>query len=169
MDVELKIKEDMKALGCSNEEKVSLAYYLYIYLVDERLMYDTEYCYNKDIDTLYIVARPHKSHKINIYVPVPTSFDLSLAFIAKLQENLCTVETGPTVNLAFMEEDFTVNIYTFSKKLEERQSGEKTAELRNKEDRRTFINSELKKQRENVLRDAFDGGVVDDDDCQIID
>ncbi|XP_045506933.1 uncharacterized protein LOC123703095 [Colias croceus] len=169
MDVEVKIKEDMKALGCINEEKISLAYHLYIYLVDERLMYDTEYCYNKDIDTLYIVARPNKLHKINIYVPIPCSFDLSFTYIGMLQENLCTVETGPAINLAFIEEDFTVNIYTITKRLETRQSEEKTAQLRMKEDKRTFINSELKKNRENILKDALDGGVVDDDDCQIID
>ncbi|CAF4770928.1 unnamed protein product [Pieris macdunnoughi] len=117
MDVEAKIKEDMKALGCTSEQKISLALYLYVTLVDDRLMYDTEYCYNTDIDTLYIVARPNKLHKVNIYVPIPSSFDLSFDYI---------------------------------------------------EERRTFINGELKKHKESILNDALNGGFVDDDDCEIV-
>ncbi|CAH4029668.1 uncharacterized protein LOC123711480 [Pieris brassicae] len=168
MDVEAKIKEDMKALGCTSEQKISLALYLYVTLVDDRLMYDTEYCYNTDIDTLYIVARPNKLHKMNIYVPIPSSFDLSLDYIGKLQENLCTVETGPSINLAIFEEDFTMNIYTFTKNLEPRQSDEKATKLKLKEERRTFINGELKKHKESILNDALNGGFVDDDDCEIV-
>ncbi|CAH0714785.1 unnamed protein product, partial [Brenthis ino] len=130
MDVEVKIKEDMKKLGCKCNKKIALAYHLYIYLVDEKLMYDTEYCYNKDIDTLYVVARPNKNEKINIYVPIPTSFD----------------------------------------GLAERQSAEKTSQIRQKEDRRSFINSELKKNESEILNDALNGGFVDDDDvCQVLD
>lgn len=170
MDVEVKIREDMKKLGCKCNKKIALAYHLYIYLVDEKLMYDTEYCYNKDIDTLYVVARPNKNEKINIYVPIPTSFDVSMNYVSVLQENLCTVETGPSVSLAFMESDFTTVIYTFTKGLAERQSAEKTLQIRQKEDRRSFINSELKKNKSEILNDALNGGFVDDDDvCQVLD
>lgn len=169
MDVEVKIKEEMRLLGCYSEQKISLAFHLYVTLVDERLMYDTEYCYNTDVDTLYIVARPNKLHKMNIYVPVPSSFDLSFNYIGKLQENLCTVETGPSINLAILEEDFTMNIYTFTKNLEPRQSEEKISQLKMKEERRSFINGELKKNKESILNDALNGGFVDDDDCEIMD
>ncbi|CAK1547857.1 unnamed protein product [Leptosia nina] len=169
MDVEEKIREDMKLLGCCNEQKISLAFHLYVNLVDEQLMYDTEYCYNKDVDTLYIVARPDKSHKMNIYVPIPSSFELSFDYINKLQDNLCTVETGPSINLAILEEDFTLVIYSLTKGIQSRPSEEKTAEFKMKEERRTFINSELKKNRDSILNDALNGGFVDDDDCQIID
>ncbi|XP_069356119.1 uncharacterized protein [Maniola hyperantus] len=168
MDVEVKIKEDMKNLGCKCDKKISLAYFLYIYLVDQKLMYDTEYCYNRDIDTLYVVAKPNKNEKLNIYVPIPTNQDVSMDFISVLQENLCTVETGPSINLAFIESDFTTVIYTFTKGLAERQSAEKTSLLRQKEERRSFINSELKKNKSAILNEALNGGVVDDDDCQVL-
>lgn len=169
MDIETKIKEDMKSLGCESFTKISLAYHLYIHLVDEKLMYDTEYCYNKDVDTLYIVARPSKSEKMNIYLPIPTSENISIDFINKMQENLCTVETGPTINLAFIEGDATTVIYTFTKGLVERQSSEKVTEHRRKEERRSFINSELKKNKNEILNNALNGGFVDDDDCQVLD
>ncbi|XP_046972484.1 uncharacterized protein LOC124539230 [Vanessa cardui] len=169
MDVEVKIKEDMKKLGCKCDKKISLAYHLYIYLVDEKLMYDTEYCYNKDIDTLYVVARSIKNEKLNIYVPIPTSLDISIDFISILQENLCTVETGPSVNLAFIESDGSTVIYTFTKGIAERPSAEKTSQLRQKLERRTFINGELKENRSKILNDALNGGFVDDDDCQVLD
>ncbi|KAM3958029.1 uncharacterized protein ACR2FA_007982 [Aphomia sociella] len=169
MDVETKIKEDMKALGCNSELKIALAYHLYIHLVDEKLMHDTEYCYNKDIDTLYVVARPKRNDKLNIYVPIPTHDDISVDFINKMQENLCTVETGMSINLAFVEGDSTTVIYTFTKGLVERQPPEKVNEHRVKEERRSFINSELKKQRKDILNKALNGGIVDDDDCLVLD
>lgn len=168
MEIEVKIKEDMKKLGCKCEKKISLAYFLYIYLVDQKLMYDTEYCYNKDVDTLYVVAKPNKNEKLNIYVPLPTSQDVSMEFINVLQENLCTVETGPSINLAFIESDFTTVIYTFTKGLAERPSAEKTAQARQTEERRSFINSELHKNRTEILNQAMNGGAVDDDDCQVL-
>ncbi|CAH2098015.1 unnamed protein product [Euphydryas editha] len=169
MDVEVKIKEDMKKLGCKCDKKIVLAYHLYIYLVDEKLMYDTEYCYNKDIDTLYVVAKPSKHEKLNIYVPIPTSVNVSIDFISILQENLCTVETGPSINLAFIEHDFTIVIYTFTKGIAERQPAERLAQIRQKTERRTFINSELKKNQSQILNDALNGGFVEDDDCQVLD
>ncbi|KAL0860648.1 hypothetical protein ABMA27_009997 [Loxostege sticticalis] len=169
IDIEAKIKEDMKALGCESDMKITLAYHLYIHLVDEKLMYDTEYCYNKDIDTLYIVARPSKNEKINIYVPIPTYDDINLEFINKIQENLCTVETGPSINLAFIEGDSTTVIYTFTKGLVERPPPEKITEQRKKEERRSFINNELRKYRNDIMNDALNGGFVDDDDCQVLD
>ncbi|CAH2237986.1 uncharacterized protein LOC120626145 [Pararge aegeria] len=169
MEVEVKIKEDMKKLGCKCEKKISLAYFLYIYLVDQKVMYDTEYCYNKDIDTLYVVARPYKNEKLNIYVPIQTSQDVSLDFINVLQENLCTVETGHIINLAFIESDFTTVIYTFTKGLAKRQSAEKASLVRQKEERRSFINSELKKNKHEIIKNALNGGVVDDDDCYVLD
>ncbi|KAJ8708261.1 hypothetical protein PYW07_010386 [Mythimna separata] len=168
MDIEMKIKDDMKALGCNSDLKVSLAYNLYIHLVDDKLMYDTEYCYNKDIDTLYIVARPKKNEKLNIYVPIPTYDEISVDFINKIQENLCTVETGPTVNLAFIEYDFTTVIYTFTKGLVDRPPPDKVSQLRAREGRRNFIDNELRKSRNQILNDALNGGVVDDDDCQVL-
>ncbi|CAG9568763.1 unnamed protein product [Danaus chrysippus] len=167
MDVEVKIKDDMKKLGCKCDKKIVLAYHLYIHLVDEKLMYDTEYCYNKDIDTMYIVARPRKNEKLNIYVPVLTSEDINMDFISVLQENLCTVETGPSVNLAFIEGDFTIVIYTFTKGLAERRSPERTTQMRLKEEKRNFINTELKKNKNKILNDALNGGVVDDD-CVVL-
>ncbi|CAG4995590.1 unnamed protein product [Parnassius apollo] len=168
MDIETKIKQDMKSLGCTSDRKIALAYQLYIYLIDEKLMYDTEYCFNKDVNSLYVVARPNKQEKLNIYVPIPTSFDISMDFISKMQENLCTVETGPTINLAFIEEDFTTVIYTFTKGLIERPSLERTTQLKCREEKRRFISSELKKNRNDILNDAFNGGFVDDDDCEIV-
>lgn len=168
MDIETKIKEDMRSLGCDSNTKISLAYFLYIHLVDDKIMYDTEYCYNKDIDTLYIMARPSKNEIINIYVPVMTSDDISIDFINKLQENLCTVETGPRVNLAFIEGDSTTVIYTFSKDLVERPAVDKVTELKKREERRNFINSELKKNKNNILNAALNGGYVDDDDCEVL-
>ncbi|XP_023946544.2 uncharacterized protein LOC112051922 [Bicyclus anynana] len=169
MEVEEKIKEDMKKLGCKCPKKIALAYSLYIHLVDQKIMYDTEYCYNKDIDTLYVVARPNRNDKLNIYVPVSTSQDVSMNFINVLQENLCTVETGPSINLAFIESDMTTVIYTFTKGLAERPSAEKTSLVRQKEERRTFINSELKKNKSDLLNQALNGGIVDDDDCEVLD
>ncbi|XP_026759391.2 uncharacterized protein LOC113518629 [Galleria mellonella] len=169
MDIETKIKEDMKALGCNSELKISLAFHLYIHLVDEKLMHDTEYCYNQDIDTLYVVARPNKNDKLNIYVPIPTYDDISIDFINKMQENLCTVETGPTINLAFVEGDSTTVIYSFTKGLVNRQPPEKAAENRAKDERRTFINKELKNKKKNIIDKALNGGIVDDDDCLVLD
>ncbi|XP_053620066.1 uncharacterized protein LOC128680736 [Plodia interpunctella] len=169
MDVEIKIKEDMKSLGCESDMKISLAYQLYIHLVDEKLMYDTEYCYNKDVDTLYVVARPRKNEKLNIYVPIRTYDDISLDFINTMQENLCTVESGPSINLAFIEGDSTIVIYSFTKGLVERPSAEKISENRKKEERRSFINSELVRHRSEILHDALNGGVIDDDDCLVLD
>ncbi|CAB3226208.1 unnamed protein product [Arctia plantaginis] len=167
MDIETKIKQDMKALGCKSDMKIALAYYLYMYLVDEKIMYDTEYCYNKDIDTLYVVARPNKQEKPNIYVPIPTQDMLSIDFINQIQENLCTVETGPTVNLAFIEGDFTTVIYTFTKGLVNREPTG-TIGIQRAKYYRSFIDNELQKCRNEILNAALDGGVVDDDDCEVL-
>ncbi|XP_013195102.1 uncharacterized protein LOC106138489 [Amyelois transitella] len=169
MDIETSIKQDMKSLGCDSDVKISLAYQLYIHLVDEKLMYDTEYCYNKDVDTLYVVARPRKNEKLNIYVPIRTYDDISVEFINKMQENLCTVESGHSINLAFIEGDSTIVIYSFTKGLVERPSSQKVTEYRKKEERRSYINSELMRHRSEILNDALNGGMVDDDDCQVLD
>ncbi|KAI8423897.1 hypothetical protein MSG28_012895 [Choristoneura fumiferana] len=166
MDVESKIKEDMRSLGCNSEVKISLACFLYMHLVDKKLMYDTEYCYNEDVDTLYVVARRSKSEKMNIYVPIPTFEDVNMDFIGKLQENLCTIETGPSINLAFIDGDSSTVIYTFTKGLVERPTPEKVTERRTREERRIFIDNELRKNKNDIMNNALNGGFVDDDDCQ---
>lgn len=168
MDVEAEIREDMKKLGCTSELQITLAYHLYIYLVDDKLMYDTEYCFNSDINVLYVVARPRKDEKLNIYVPKPSQHDFSMVNINILQENLCTIETGPTVNLAFIDSDLTIVIYTFTKDLVGRQSPNSLEVLRKSQEKRRFINTELKKQRKKILNDAFNGGSIDDDDMQVV-
>lgn len=170
MDVENKIKEEMASLGCKSKQKINLAYHLYIYLIDVKLMYDVEYCYNKDIDTLYVVARPSKNQKLNIYIPFLTAEDVTMQLIDLLQENLCTIETGPVVNLAFIEGDSTTVIYSFTKGLIDIQSPEGLTRRKTREERRNFIDSELRKNREQILKDAMDGGLIDDDDdCQVLD
>lgn len=163
MDVETKIREDMRKLGCTSEMQITLAYHLYIYLVDHKLMYDTEYCFNSDINVLYVVARPGKEKKLNIYVPTPTQQNLSMENINILQENLCTVETGPTVNLAFIESDFTIVIYTFTKDIVGRQSPDALNALKKDQEKHRFINFELRRQRNQIWNDALNGGNVDDD------
>ncbi|XP_073960808.1 uncharacterized protein [Choristoneura fumiferana] len=168
MDVESKIKEDMRSLGCNSEVKISLACFLYMHLVDKKLMYDTEYCYNEDVDTLYVVARRSKSEKMNIYVPIPTFEDVNMDFIGKLQENLCTIETGPSINLAFIDGDSSTVIYTFTKGLVERPTPEKVTERRTREERRIFIDNELRKNKNDIMNNALNGGFVDDDDCQVV-
>lgn len=168
MDVESKIKEDMRSLGCNSDVKISLACFLYMDLVDNKLMYDTEYCYNKDVDTLYVVARRSKSEKMNIYVPIPTFEDVTMDFIGKLQENLCTIETGPSINLAFIDGDSSTVIYTFTKGLVERPAPEKVTEHRTREERRLFIDNELRKNKNDIMNNALNGGFVDDDDCQVV-
>lgn len=159
MDVESKIKEDMSSLGCKSEKKISLAYHLYVYLIDEKLMYDCEYCYNRDIETLYVVARRNKNDKLNIYVPVATHDDVTMHLINELQVNLCTVETGPMINLAFIDGDFTTVIYSFIKGIVARTNSEKQNK---REEKRSFINNELKKKRNEILNEALNGVVVDD-------
>ncbi|KOB69785.1 tRNA-splicing endonuclease subunit Sen15 [Operophtera brumata] len=130
MDIETKIKQDMRKLGCQSRQKISLAFHLYLYLVDEKLMYDTEYCYNKDIDTLYV-------------------------------ENLCTIETGPTVNLAFIDGDLSTTVYTFTKDMCQRQPAEAAKLHTVNKERRSYINNELYKKRDEILDNALNGGQVD--------
>ncbi|GBP53182.1 hypothetical protein EVAR_28525_1 [Eumeta japonica] len=167
MDGESKIKEDMMSLGCQSKLKIALAYQLYMYLIDVKLMYDVEYCYNQDIDILYIVAKPSKNEKMNIYVPVLTSEEVSMNQIETLQENLCTIESGPSINLAFIEGDTTTVIYTFTRDLVHPQADDGLLNRKTREQRRSFIDGELRKNRSQILQQTLDGGVVDDD-CQII-
>lgn len=165
MEVESKIKQDMKGLGCQSEMKIALAYHLYIYLVDKKKMYDTEYCYNKDIDKVYIVARPSKTSKPNIYVPIAAQDTISMDYINEIQEHLCTVETGPTVNLAFIDGDFTTVIYTFTKEFVNKEPIG-VSEIQRAKYYRSFIDKELQKCRTEILNTAFHGGVVDNDGCE---
>lgn len=163
MDVEAKIKEDMMSLGCQSREKILLAYHLYVYLIDTKLMYDTEYFYNNDLDTLYMIAKPSKNQKPNIYVPLPTTDEVTIEKIVQLQKHLCTDETGSVVNLAFIEGDLNTVIYSFNSGLVDLYTPEGASKRKTREERRNFIDSELKRNKKQILENTSSEAQSDDE------
>lgn len=81
---------------------------------------------------------------------------------------MCTIETGPSINLAFIDGDSSTVIYTFTKGLVERPAPEKVTEHRTREEQRLFIDNELRKNKNDIMNNALNGGFVDDDDCQVV-
>ncbi|XP_058464194.1 uncharacterized protein LOC131438305 [Malaya genurostris] len=108
------ILADIRQLGCNNESLCAAAYRLYLYLCEERYLWDVQYHYSKQLDVIYLTARRHKDYpKTDVYIPVPSFSALSMIDIERYQAELAIPGTDNhrCIVLAFCDPSSSVLLY----------------------------------------------------------
>ncbi|KOX77706.1 tRNA-splicing endonuclease subunit Sen15 [Melipona quadrifasciata] len=128
-------------LGCTDPIKISTTFYVYIELCEAKRYWEVNYKYNENLDLLYLEVKRNKNSQTEVYVPWPTSSNISLDMIEKMQRDLDVEQ----ITLVFKLEDSTSIIYKVSKGLVKPASPGKTKLMKEKEEKKLNLEKEIRK------------------------
>ncbi|KZC08304.1 PREDICTED: uncharacterized protein LOC107186608 [Dufourea novaeangliae] len=133
-------------LGCTDPVKISTTFHVYIELCEARRYWDVNYKYNERLDVLYLEVKRKKNSEAEIYIPWPTLYNISLNKIEEIQEGL----NSDRITFAFKSEDSTSIIYKVSKGLLKPMSPEVTKLMKEKEEKKSELEKEIRKNTSNL-------------------
>ncbi|KAL2713256.1 tRNA-splicing endonuclease subunit Sen15 [Vespula squamosa] len=133
-------------LGCNDPIKISNAFYIYMQLCEDKRFWHIDYKYNQELDLLYLEIKKNKNSNLEIYVPWPISFSITIDFIEKIQKVL---ETDRLI-FAFKSADSTSVFYRASAGLIKPISPEIRKQLKEKEDKKILLERNIKKNTSNL-------------------
>ncbi|XP_014222556.1 tRNA-splicing endonuclease subunit Sen15-like [Trichogramma pretiosum] len=81
---------NMSQLGCNDQEKLQLAFYVYMELCEVKCYWDVHYNYCKELEIFYLEAKRKKNEEPGIFIPWPACSYLSLDLISNIQRELKT-------------------------------------------------------------------------------
>lgn len=160
--MDLKITNHLKSLGCKSNISIALAYQVYVELFEVKLMYNVDFAYSKDLDLIYLTAKPTKKANTQIFIPQSTSQTINMKIISEYQNKLCDKDKEQTVTIACVESDSTVVLYTFTKGLIDVQDPEYLTRHRTREERKNFLENEIRKNKFSILLEAHNQSVIED-------
>lgn len=156
--MEAKLKDTIISLGCQDRNTAARAALLHLHLSEELLMYNIEPHYHKDSQTVYITASKSKNSVSQIFVPHNANDNLNLERVKRIQEALMS----DSINFALIDSDSTIVIYALTSGIKTLKNAEELNRSSNKNERRHFIDKELKKQKMSILTQAEQQTVIDD-------
>ncbi|XP_076170937.1 uncharacterized protein LOC143148466 [Ptiloglossa arizonensis] len=136
----------IEKLGCTDPVKISTTFYVYIELCEARRYWEVDYKYNEGLDLLYLEVKRKKNSETEIYVPWSTLYNISLKRIDEIQQGL-NIER---VVFVFKSEDSTSIIYKVTKGLIKPMAPEATKLMKEKEEKKSQLEKEIKKNTSNL-------------------
>ncbi|XP_014613060.1 PREDICTED: tRNA-splicing endonuclease subunit Sen15-like [Polistes canadensis] len=136
----------MEKLGCVDPIKISNAFYVYMQLCEAKRFWYVDYKYNQDLDLLYLETKRSKNSNLEIYVPWPISYSLTIDLIEKIQQKLETER----ITFVFKSPDSTSVFYSVSNGLVKPVSPAMRKLLREKEEKRIALEKNIKKNTTNL-------------------
>ncbi|EZA50466.1 hypothetical protein DMN91_009813 [Ooceraea biroi] len=133
-------------LGCNDPVKTSTAFYVYIELCEAKRFWDVKYKYKEELDLLYLEVRKKEHSPLEIYIPWPVKHNISLNKIQKMQQAL----QNERLTFVFKSEDSSSVFYTVSAGLVKPAAPEVTRQLKEKEERRSNLEAEIRRNTSNV-------------------
>lgn len=133
-------------LGCNNPVKVSTAFYVYIELCEVKRFWHVDYKYNDELDLIYLEAKKNKNSNIEIYIPWPVSFSITIELIEEIQQ---TIQTEQLI-FVFKAADSTSVCYKVSAGLVKPITPELTKQLKEKEEKKTLLEKNIRKNTSNL-------------------
>ncbi|CAD1479027.1 unnamed protein product, partial [Heterotrigona itama] len=128
-------------LGCTDPIKISTTFYVYIELCEAKRYWEVNYKYNENLDLLYLEVKRNINSQTEVYVPWPTSSNISLDMIEKIQKDLNVKQ----ITFVFKLEDSTSIIYKVSEGLVKPVSPRKTKLMKEKEEKKLNLEKEIRK------------------------
>lgn len=128
-------------LGCNDPVKISTAFYVYIELCEVKRYWDVKYKYNKDLDLLYLEGKRKKNSDVEIFVPWPTLYNITLDKIEKIQQGL----NSERVTMIFKSEDSNSVMYRVSAGLVKPLAPEVTKRLKEAEEKKLELEKEIQR------------------------
>ena len=133
-------------LGCSDPVKISTTFNVYIELCEAKRYWEVNYKYNEALDLLYLEVKRNKNCETEIYVPWPALYNISLNKIEEIQKGLNTER----ITFVFKSEDSNSIIYKVSKGLAKPMTPEATKLMKQKEERKSNLEKEIRKNTSNL-------------------
>ncbi|XP_053970780.1 uncharacterized protein LOC128872288 [Hylaeus volcanicus] len=133
-------------LGCTDPIRISTTFYVYIELCEARRYWEVNYKYSESLDLLYLEVKRKKNSEIEIYIPWPTLYSISLNRIEEIQQGLTTER----VTFVFKSEDGTSIIYKVTKGLVKPMAPEATKLMKEKEEKKSQLEKEIRKNTSHL-------------------
>ncbi|XP_072767652.1 tRNA-splicing endonuclease subunit Sen15 [Anoplolepis gracilipes] len=133
-------------LGCNDPVKTSTAFYVYIELCEVKRFWDVKYKYKEELDLFYLEVRKREHSSLEIYIPWPTKYNISIDKIEKMQQAL----QNERLTLVFKSEDSSSVQYTISAGLVKPAAPEATKQLKEREEKKYNLETEIRRNTSNL-------------------
>lgn len=133
-------------LGCNDPVKTSTAFYVYIELCEVKRFWDVKYKYKDELDLFYLEVRKRENSPLEIYIPWPTKYNISIDKIEKMQQAL----QNERLIFVFKSEDSSSVLYTISAGLVKPATPEATKELKEREEKKCNLETEIRRNTSHL-------------------
>lgn len=133
-------------LGCNDPVKTSTAFYVYIELCEVKRFWDVKYKYKEELDLFYLEVKKREHSSLEIYIPWPTKYSISIDKIEKMQQAL----QNERLTFVFKSEDSSSVLYTISTGLIKPAAPEATKQLKEKEEKKYNLETEIRRNTSNL-------------------
>lgn len=133
-------------LGCNNPIKISTAFFVYMELCEVKKFWHVDYKYNEELDLIYLEVSKKEHSNIEIYIPWPVSFSITLDLIEQMQQLL----KNEHLTFVFKATDSTSVYYKASAGLVKPLAPELTKQMKEKEEKKTLLERNVRKNTSNL-------------------
>lgn len=133
-------------LGCNDPLKTSIVFYTYIELCEVKRFWNIKFKYKEELDLLYLEVKKREHSPLEIYIPWPMKYNISLKTIEQIQEGL----QNSQLTFVFKSEENSSVYYTVSADLAKPAAPEATKLLREKEEKKSSLETEIRKNISNL-------------------
>ncbi|XP_049960008.1 uncharacterized protein LOC126480762 isoform X1 [Schistocerca serialis cubense] len=174
------VLQKMIQSGCQNQQKIAVAFQVYMELCEVEKLWNVRHHYNELHDFFYLTGKHSaSSERDEIFIPLSITSDISPAWVENIQNEVCrntspkrnaeerTMTTTPdnsklqqqgfvqSITLAIKEQDSTIVYYNVERELASPDSPETTQKKKKKQETRNLIESELHRQRLDIYESAL--------------
>lgn len=150
------VLQKMLQSGCQNQQKVAVAFQVYMELCEVEKLWHVDHHYNRTHDFFYLTAKPSATSETDeIFIPLSITSDISPAWLENIQNEVCSNNSSKSITLAVKEQDSTIVYYTVERELVTPDSPETTQKRKKKQETHNLIESELHRQRSSIYESAL--------------
>ncbi|XP_049785863.1 uncharacterized protein LOC126188313 [Schistocerca cancellata] len=150
------VLQKMIQSGCQNQQKIAVAFQVYMELCEVEKLWNVRHHYNELHDFFYLTGKHSaSSERDEIFIPLSITSDISPAWVENIQNEVCRNTSPKSITLAIKEQDSTVVYYNVERELASPDSPETTQKRKKKQETRNLIESELHRQRLDIYESAL--------------
>ncbi|XP_058793191.1 uncharacterized protein LOC131665356 [Phymastichus coffea] len=141
----------MSQLGCTDQVKLTTAFYVYMELCEVKRYWDVDYKYSEPLQMFYLEAKKTKKGTLDTFIPWAAIHNISLGLISKIQQEL----NKEKFTFVFKEGDTSSVYYSIRSGITKLVSPEETKDLRQKAMKKFKLEREITRNTANLYERAL--------------
>lgn len=141
----------MSQLGCTDQVKLTTAFYIYMELCEVKNYWDVQYKFHDNLQLFYLTAKIRKDAQESTFVPWPAVDNITLDIIKNIQNKL----QKETITFVFRDGDSTSVYYVIRSGTVKPTHPEKSQEIKQKRAKKRLMHTEIKRNISNLYERAL--------------